>query len=88
MVEDAASKMKAMGELLDPEGEQEIEECKNESLYLHPEYEHLNPDELELGDNTGKVEKVYRLIEIDEIHVLKEKLSRKGSGFQGKLSSH
>ena len=73
MVEDANIKRQEMGELLDPEGEQEIEECNNETLFMHPEYEHLNPDELGLKENPGKIEKVYRMIEIDEMHVLREK---------------
>ena len=46
MVDEANNKIKEMGEILDPEGEQEIEECRNENL--HPDYELLNPEELNL----------------------------------------
>ena len=73
MVEEANNKVKEMGDLLDPEGEQENEECRNENLFMHPEYEHLNPDELHLTETSRKYEKVYRLIEIDEIDILREK---------------
>ena len=73
MVEEAMSKVKEVGDALDPEGEQEIEECINENLYLHPDYEHLDPDELNLQEETIRHEKVYRPIEVDNIDVLKEK---------------
>ena len=48
MVEEASAKIKETGEALDPEGDQDNQECINESLSLHPDYEHLNPDELGL----------------------------------------
>ena len=73
MVDEANNKIKEMGEILDPEGEQEIEECRNENLFMHPDYEHLNPEELNLTETSPKHEKVYRQIELDEINVLKEK---------------
>ena len=73
MVEEANSKTKDVGDDLDPEGEQDIEECMNENLFLHPDYEHLDPEELNLREETVRHEKVYRLIEIDQIDVLKEK---------------
>ena len=40
---------------------------------MHPEYEHLNPEELGLKENSTNFEKVYRPIELDDIHILREK---------------
>ena len=48
MKEEARVKTQETREALDPEGEQENEECLNECLCLHPDYEHLNPDELDI----------------------------------------
>ena len=45
MVEEANSKEEEIGDALDPEGEQDIEECRNEEMLMHPDFEHLNPDE-------------------------------------------
>ena len=73
MVEESNAKIKEMGEALDPEGEQENEECLNENLFMHPEYEHLNPDELGLTEKPGRPERIYRAIEIDDMKVLREK---------------
>ena len=73
MIEEADKNPKEVGELLDPQGEQDIEECNDEDLLMHPEYEHLNPEELGLKENSTNFEKVYRPIELDDIHILREK---------------
>ena len=39
-----ASKNSDIGEDINPEKEQEINDCEIEGLLLHPEFEHLNPD--------------------------------------------
>ena len=73
MVEEANSKEDDnIGDEIDPEGEQDIEDCRDEELMMHPDFEHLNPDEFN-STCTSKYEKIYRMIEIDEIGVLKEK---------------
>ena len=73
MVEEAMSKENEVGETLDPEGEQEIEDCNNENLFEHPDYQHLDPDQLNQQEEAVRHEKVYRPIEVDQIDVLKEK---------------
>ena len=45
MVEESNRKIKETGEAMDPEGEQDNEDCENETLHMHPDYEHLDPDE-------------------------------------------
>ena len=73
MVEEACKKNKEMGEILDAKGEQDIDDCELEELLLHPDYAHLNPDDLDIADPLSKSDKVYRPIEVDEIKVLREK---------------
>ena len=73
MIEEASSKAKEIGKELDPEGEQYIDDCENENLFLHPDYEHLNPDKLGLTEKRLQNEKIYRPIEIDDINILREK---------------
>ena len=84
MVEEANAKAKKSGEELDPQYEQEIDECENESLFIHPDYEHLNPDELGTTETGTRREKVYRPIEIHDIKVLREK-TRKLDFYQKKV---
>ena len=62
-----------MAEILDAGGEQEIADCELEELEMHPEYEHLNPDELDIQDKASKHQKTYRLIQVDTLPVLREK---------------
>ena len=71
MVEEAASKNKEIGELLDAEGEQDILDCEKEEMEMNFDYEQLNPDHLNFEDK--KHEKVYRSIQIDALPLLKEK---------------
>ena len=73
MVEEATEKSKVIGKELDPEYEQDIEECENENLFMHPDYEHLNPDELGFTESRAQHEKIYRPIEIDNMEILREK---------------
>ena len=84
MVEEAVNNKEETGAEMDPEGEQDNEECNMEEIMLHPDFVHLNPQEfLELEKRSNK-EKTYRPIELDEIDVLKEK-SRKLDFFQRKV---
>ena len=83
MVEEENKKLKEVGEAIDPEGEQEINDCENENLFMQPDFEHLNPDDLFLTESTAKYEKTYRPIEIDGMKVLREK-TRKLDFYQRK----
>ena len=60
-----------IGDVLDAEMEQEIQEChESEGNDDHPDFIHLNPDELEVDANLAQVRKSFRQIEIrtaDEI---------------------
>ena len=40
---------------------------------MHPDYEHLNPDELGFTESRAQHEKIYRPIEIDNMDILREK---------------
>ena len=73
MVEEAFKNNDKTGEILDAEGEQEIADCEQEDLLLHPDYEHINPEDLHITEQTLKFEKVYRPIVIDDLKLLKEK---------------
>ena len=72
MAEEAINKNKEMGEELDPEGEQEMEDCNREGILLHPEFEHLNLDDV---DVIGPLrhEKTFRPIEVDNFARLCER---------------
>ena len=72
MVEEANKKTEEMGENLDPQGEQDIEDCGQQDLSMHPDYEHLNPDNVDKVERTTH-EKRYRPIEIDDIKELHDK---------------
>ena len=41
MAEEASKNIAEMGDQLDPEGEQDNEDCLEEEIQLHPDYEHL-----------------------------------------------
>ena len=85
MAEEASSKLKETGDLLDPQGEQDIEDCLLDDLQLHPDYEHLNPNELKDFEST-KHDKTYRPIEVESMNVLNEKT--KNLDFYQRLCVH
>ena len=58
---------------LDPQGQQELEDCELEGQLLHPDFEHLNPEYLGIQEENGCIEKCFKPIEIDEKSVLLEK---------------
>ena len=72
LVEEATNKIKEMGENLDPQGEQDIRDCELEDLMMHPDYQHLNPDDVDITEK-AKFEKRYRPIEIEDLKILSEK---------------
>ena len=53
-----------IGDELDPELEKEILECQDEENLLHPDFVHLNPDELDLESNVLQTKKTVRTIDI------------------------
>ena len=63
MKEETASN-KNIGNELDPEQEKEIIECIDDVDELHPDFMHLNPDELEFENNLNQVKKTLRRIEL------------------------
>ena len=59
-----------IGNELDPEQEQEIEECQDIEEILHPDFVQVNPDNQEFEKNLTQVRKTIRSIELkspDEI---------------------
>ena len=71
LVEEAKKKDKEMGEVLDAQGEQEILDCEEEEAMRNPDYEHLDPDQLNVPDKSPTFEKVYRPIQVDPLPELK-----------------
>ena len=77
-------KAQEVGDTLDPEGEQDRTECELEGQMLHPDFEHLNPDDLGIVDERKGNEKQFRPIEIDSVSELIKK-TRKLDFFQRKI---
>ena len=70
---DEAASTKNIGNELDPEQEKEIIECTEDVDELHPDFVHLNPDELEFENNLNQIKKTLRRIEVrPEDEILKE----------------
>ena len=71
-----ASKCSETGATLDPEGEQEINDCEYEGLINHPDFPEFNLEAFEEESKRKKVEKTYKPINIDQIDILMEKTSK------------
>ena len=70
---DETAATKNIGNELDPEQEKEIIECTEDVDELHPDFAHLNPDELEFDNNLNQIKKTLRRIEVrSEDEILKE----------------
>ena len=75
-VEEATKKLnlEEIGVTLDAEKEQVNAECQEELEEIHPEYAHLDTDNVEQIDEKAKnAQNIYRHIDIPEINKLKEK---------------
>ena len=68
-----AIKCNETGATLDPEGEQEIEDCEYEGIINHPDFPVFDLEAFEEEAKRKKAEKTYKQIEVDEIQVLEEK---------------
>ena len=53
-----------IGDELDPMQEMEIIECQDGEDLFHPDFAHVNPDELEIGNNLTQIRKTVRNIEL------------------------
>ena len=53
-----------VGDILDPELEQDTEECQDTEEEIHPDFAQLNPNELEVNDNLKQIRQSFRQIEI------------------------
>ena len=62
-VEESMADQNNIGKILDPEQEQEIEECQEEDELMHPDFEHLNPDDFEIDSNLQQMRKISRNIQ-------------------------
>ena len=52
---------------MNPGGEQEMGDCQEDGAISHPDFSHLNPDDLHIPENQVRVEKQFRQIKIDNI---------------------
>ena len=52
-----------IGDELDAEQEKEIAECFENEESLHPDFEHLNPDDIDIESNTNQIKKTLKRIE-------------------------
>ena len=53
-----------IGDQLDPENEQENEECNDGEDQLHPDFVHLNPDDYDFEKDTHQVKRSFRKIQV------------------------
>ena len=58
------TKNHTVGDHLDPEQEKDILECQEEQEEIHPDFSHLDPDDLEINDNLQQIRKMARNIHI------------------------
>ena len=75
-VEEADKKLDLtdIGETLDATGEQENYECKDEAEELHPDYLHLDTDNVdETNEEEIEIQNIYRKIDLPDIKILKQK---------------
>ena len=72
MAEETIHKLKEVGEVLDPEGEQEQDDCDYEGVIEHPDYLQMFPDDMNKVENK-KSEKTFRPIEVEDFVSLCEK---------------
>jgi hypothetical protein len=75
-VEEASKKLDLtkIGLNLDAATEQANAECQEEGEELHPDYLHLDTDNIEdMEENKGPIQNIYRTIELPDINTLKEK---------------
>ena len=69
---DKKEENRKIGAILDAEKEQEILECQD-AEYMHPDFTHLNPDELDIQRNVTQIKKSFRHIEMkDKDQILEE----------------
>ena len=66
-------KTEEVGNELDPEGEQELGDCDLDGQILHPDFQHLNPDDLSIQEEKKGFEKQFKPIEVDDLSILREK---------------
>ena len=74
-VEEVTKKLdlKKIGVTLDAAAEQENAECKEEVEEVHPDYIHLDTDNVnEIDDDSNKWQNIYRKIDLPDIKTLKE----------------
>ena len=71
-----AMKLQETATEMDPEGEQERDDCEDEGQFLHPDFHHLNPEELDIISEKTAKEKFFKPIDIDERKILLDKTRR------------
>ena len=67
-----ASRSQETGEKMNPGGEQEMGDCQEDGAISHPDFAHLNPDDLHIPENQVRVEKQFRQIKIDNIVLIQK----------------
>ena len=63
--EEGDTKHSTIGKILDPEQEKENSECQDEEEIIHPDFCHLNPDDLEGDNNLQQIKKMTRNIKVN-----------------------
>ena len=61
------------GETLDPQGEQDVDDCEYEGIIDHPDFPDLDLEALEEEVKKKSFEKTYKVMDIDDMEVLMEK---------------
>ena len=70
---DEALKLEDIANKMDPAGEQEKEDCEVEGQILHPDFHHLNPEDLDIQVEKTTKERFFKPIDLDETKVLWKK---------------
>ena len=67
---------KNVGNELDPQLEQEVLECQDDEDLLHPDFVHLNPDNLDFEKDIAQAKKTFRSIEVKTADEMLEEARR------------
>ena len=68
-----AMKLQETATEMDPEGEQEKDGCEDEGQLIHPDFHHLNSEELDIQSEKTTKEKYFKPIDLDERQILLDK---------------
>ena len=72
-VERSLAENPRIGDALDAAGEQDDEDCEYEGIMEHPDFLHFDIEDLQTSETTSRSERIFPVMELDEISTLHEK---------------